>query len=268
MSASKQGDKYWYGCRVKGCPRKMQVVLNIDSLTEVTILLGNKPHVHNEAGDEGRILKNPGVHPDSKQKIIELESLGVKPKAILYRLHELNLPEPTMQQLNNFLKNHRSKQAGIEGPSSTLCLNDLKDWAQTRASMPDDPDQVFVPAAEFIALPRKIFRMFVTTKRLLGLTRNTQHILADATYKLDYEGFPVLTVGTTDRHRSFHPFGLALTTDEQEADFAFMFKAIKDACALMDIDYRPTTLIADNAPAISNGFASVFSLERPGSITF
>ena len=87
-------------------------------------------------------------------------------------------------------------------------------------------------------------------------------MLADSTYKLDYEGFPVLTVGTTDRHRSFHPFGLALTTDEQEADFAFMFKAIKDACALMDIDYRPTTLFADNAPAISNGFAPVFSLEK------
>lgn len=127
ISASKQGDKYWYGCRVKGCPRNMQVVLNIDSLTDVTILLGNKPHLHDEAGGEGRILKNPGVHPDSKQKIIELESLGVKPKAILYRLHELNLPEPTMQQLNNFLKNHRAKQAGIEGPSSSLYLNDLKD---------------------------------------------------------------------------------------------------------------------------------------------
>lgn len=86
--------------------------------------------------------------------------------------------------------------------------------------------------------------------------------MADATYKLTFEGFPVLTVGTTDRHRAFHPFGIAITSDEQEADFAFMFKAIKDTCALIDVDFKPTILVADNAAAITNGFASIFTLEQ------
>ena len=35
----------------------------------------------------------------------------------------------------------------------------------------------------------------------------TEHVLADATYKIIIEGFPVLTVGTTDKDRHFIPFG-------------------------------------------------------------
>ena len=41
-----------------------------------------------------------------------------------------------------------------------------------------------------------------------------------------------------------------------------MFKAIKDACPLIDINFKPSILVADNAPAITNGFASVFTLEQ------
>ncbi len=36
------------------------------------------------------------------------------------------------------------------------------------------------------------------------------HVLADGTYKIIVEGFPVLTIGTTDRQRSIHHFGYAM----------------------------------------------------------
>jgi hypothetical protein len=60
---------------------------------------------------------------------------------------------------------------------------------------------------------------------LIGLSRQCNIIHADAIYKLVWQGFPVLIVGTTDRDKHFHSFGLAVTTTEQINDFVcFYFK--------------------------------------------
>ena len=65
----------------------------------------------------------------------------------------------------------------------------------------------------------------------------------------------MLTLGTTDKCRVFHPFGFAMTTNETESDFEFYFAALRDAVKLSTGHiYQPTKLIADNAPAIHNGF--------------
>ena len=63
----------------------------------------------------------------------------------------------------------------------------------------------------------------------------------------------MLTCGTTDKDRHFHPFGIGMSFNEAEEDFAFFFKAIQDA-AKQEIqrDYNPSVLVADNAGAITN----------------
>jgi hypothetical protein len=91
-----------------------------------------------------------------------------------------------------------------------------------------------------------------------------KHLLADATYKLTNEGYPVLTCGVTDKQRVFHPFGIALSFNEKSEDFAFLFGSIKEASRTLGIDFEPTILIADSAPAITNGFKEVFPLTHRG----
>jgi hypothetical protein len=58
-------------------------------------------------------------------------------------------------------------------------------------------------------------RLFFTTKRLI---RNNDaeitHLCADATYKLIWQGYPVLIVGSTDQAKRFHPLGLAVCMNE------------------------------------------------------
>ena len=81
---------------------------------------------------------------------------------------------------------------------------------------------------------------------------------ADATYKLIWQGYPVLLVGTTDRAKKFHPFGLSVTVKEEAADFAFIFRSLKNTIAkICEFDYNPTTLIADSSAAITNEFISL-----------
>ena len=56
--------------------------------------------------------------------------------------------------------------------------------------------------------------IFLTTKRLISIATKTKIIHSDATYKLIWQGFPLLIVWTTDKARKFHPFGLGICTNE------------------------------------------------------
>jgi hypothetical protein len=68
-----------------------------------------------------------------------------------------------------------------------------------------------------------------------------------------------LTIGTTDKDKAFHPFGLVVSTNEDREAFGFMFKSLKKACLeIHGFDYKPNILVADNAESITHGFASAF----------
>ena len=100
----------------------------------------------------------------------------------------------------------------------------------------------------------RLFRIFITTTRLLTFATHNKRVLADATYKLITEGYPILTIGTTDNQRHYHSFGFCIVYREREDNFSFLFSAVQKAVkAVHNHDYSPDTLIADNAPAIENG---------------
>ena len=68
----------------------------------------------------------------------------------------------------------------------------------------------------------------------------------------------MLIIGTTDRGKKFYPFGLSISIKEEHTDFA-IFKSLKDAFkTLFDVDYQPTTPIADASAAITNDFVEAF----------
>jgi len=103
------------------------------------------------------------------------------------------------------------------------------------------------------------FRIFITTKRLLYLASECRHIHADSTYKLNWNGFPVLIVGTTDMNKCFHPFGLAICTNEKIPDFEFIFRSIQDGLQRLNrLPIRPRALVSDAADAIKTAFSNVF----------
>jgi hypothetical protein len=104
-----------------------------------------------------------------------------------------------------------------------------------------------------------LFYVFFTTKRLLSFAEKTKHICADATYKLLQHGYPLLVVGTTDKARMFHPFGIALCSNEKSEAFSFIFKSIKECIlTVYNYDYEPSVLVADAAEATTNAFESIF----------
>ena len=69
----------------------------------------------------------------------------------------------------------------------------------------------------------------------------------------------MLVVESIDRGRHFHPFGIAVCSNEKTEDFEFLFNSVGDGRAKMfEEDLSPTTLIADALTSIHQGFKRVF----------
>ncbi|CAF4405991.1 unnamed protein product [Rotaria sp. Silwood2] len=103
------------------------------------------------------------------------------------------------------------------------------------------------------------FRIFISSIRLLNSISMSSHVCSDATYKLVWQGFPVLIVSTTDLNKAFHSFGLAICSDEKTKDFEFIFNCIQIGLKKINKDLlKPTALICDAADSIKNGFKNVF----------
>ncbi len=100
-----------------------------------------------------------------------------------------------------------------------------------------------------------IFRFFVTTKRLLQFASKAQSLLhTDATYSVNWNGFPLLIIGTSDLNRTFHPLGCALCSKEAHFDYKFLFSCL--ALGRTQVGEEPLgklNLMADAAAAITNG---------------
>ena len=77
---------------------------------------------------------------------------------------------------------------------------------------------------------------------------------------MHYLGHPIFLIGLMDRRKRFHPISVSVCTNEREEDYEFIFSAVKDILKkLHDHDWRPDTLMADGAEAITNGFMKAFA---------
>ena len=108
--------------------------------------------------------------------------------------------------------------------------------------------------------PKSVYlRTVFTTKRLLQLCLKNKIIATDATYKLNWQGCPLILAGTIDMAKQFHPTALLLSKRETGKDFGFLFKAMQSSIkVIFEVDYIPDTLIADSSGAITNGFTLGF----------
>lgn len=86
-----------------------------------------------------------------------------------------------------------------------------------------------------------------------------EQVCIDATYKLNWCGYPLIVFGTVDRKKKFHPFLYACTSGETTDDYAFVFETVKIGIEVyFEQSFEPETLIADGAIQIRNAFYSIF----------
>lgn len=140
----------------------------------------------------------------------------------------------------------------------------MEKWALKRKYTPETNtlDSTIVRFKDASSSQGIHFYLFATTKRLLGMCQNTSHLCIDATYKVNYQGFPVFLVGTTDRIRAFHPFGFALCSNETSEAFRFILESLVEFnITIFDYNYAPKYIMADGAESITKALNDVFSHE-------
>lgn len=170
-----------------------------------------------------------------------------------------NEPNPQPRQIEYRLKLFRN--ADIK---PVINLGDLMKWCGENSAYPSNPNEAFVVAYECSPIFDEMkFRFCLSTPNMLEKFINLDKICIDATYKLNWNGFPLVVLGTVDRKKRFHPLLYACTSHETTDDYAFVFESVRNAIEIFfEEAFEPTTLIADGAMAIRNAFYKVFKSAR------
>ncbi len=254
------GKKVYYTCKYgSNCEAKLYILYPSDGSRDVLY------RSDIEHGNHDKVVR--GIPPAAKEEITQLFKDGIrKPKEILRVLRERpNAYIPSENQLRNFLTSVRTSVLG----RPTISYGELLSFVSEKSAIPENDDDTYV--CDFkgdldLENGESFFRLAFTTKRLIGMMIKSNCIQADATYKLNWNNFPVLIVGVTDRARRFHPTAMAVTKGETEEDFEFIFSAVaKAAKEIFDFEFSPEYLVADAAGAITNGFSLAFQ-KKPSRI--
>lgn len=148
--------------------------------------------------------------------------------------NDLEVKIPKKRQIYNFFGN------GVSTHPSKFTYADLIELLDNNSECPTDFDKPFVVTYQVKVdkfddhppgppIPDKHFRFSLSTRRLLSVMKiHSKVIQADATYKLIWNGNPVLICGITDITNKFHPIMLAVCTCEESEDYQFLFQSIQD----------------------------------------
>lgn len=264
------GSKIYYRCNdvkkeSEQCNAAVYLLFHSNN-DKVTLYRTNAQHNHENLAKSCKKLSE-----ETKNEINNLFSLNLKPKKMMEVLTSKGLRPEKKSQLDNYLTRLRTN---TYGPSS-ISLGELEKWCEENSQVPEEDDKGYVVAyavhygdgLEESDLDESgkdenengyFFRIFISTKLLLSNADKSKNFHADATYKLTWEGMPILMLGVTDRDRHFHPLGISVCTYERTEDFKFIFQAIKDGVKIFGVDLDPDHLISDASDAIRNAFIEIF----------
>lgn len=262
------GQKFYFRCmripknrkRHEWCSRRFVVFLPSDS-NEIILQTNNEEHSHDELM-QGK--KRP-ISPEMLEFIHDLYKMGTTKHTTVsqhieqsrekYKLFQ-NEPNPTIRQLEYCLKKYNARGVG-----KMIHLGDLAKWCESRSALPEGKDDAFVLSHHIDATKHKQgFGFCIATLNLLERLSELETICIDATYKLNWMGFPLIVLGTVDRNKKFHPLLYGCSSHETTEDYAFIFQSVMDGIEKIfpQANFQPKKLIADGADAIRNAFYLVF----------
>lgn len=261
FSDLKKGLKFYFRCKLIPRSRKIWCSLRYtvylpSNNTKIKLLVNQYEHNHD------KLLAGCRRPPSDEMKafIYDLFKCGTTgisevQRHINHARTERNIfqseQNPKDRQIQYLLNKFRDAEA-----PSMINLGHMVEWLEKHQNFPVDGNEAFVIGSEISSIDEELgFRFAFSTPLLLKLLMGCKTICIDATYKLNWLGFPLMVLGTVDRSKKFHPLVYACCSHERTEDYAFIFKCVKDAIKKhFDIDFAPEKLIADAADPIRNAF--------------
>ena len=194
----------------------------------------------------------------------ELYEAGVtKPLQLNSALLNRGITGHTTKQLGNFLTGLKTK---LQGPAS-ISYAELPEWCAQRSAQPEVEDDVQVVCHG--VSPTSGVRVVMTTKRLLLNAAKSAVVHVDATYKLNWHGFPIIIAGVSDLARQFFPVVLGVMQGETTDDYRLLLSSMKSSVEQVSgAVYEPRIVVADCADAITTAIGQVFPDAKRGYCWF
>lgn len=243
------------------CPVKLKVFENNTSLSfgvSVTTFV----HDHSAV----KTTKKPIFSEVLKKEIFTLKTdFSMKPRLICKQLIRTHKGEtmPNVVQVRRIIQD---QYAALIPP--TISYGQLHEWCESEKKVPQDIDKTFV-LDHFHNSKEDSFAFVSSTLRLLRNAATSRNVTTDGTYKIIWQGFPLIGVGFLDRMQRFHIIAICVTARERAEEYKFVFKAVKDAIYKhTNTIFKPDVLISDAAPAIRNAFFEVFEEAKQNVICY
>lgn len=262
----KMGQKFYFRCKKipkakkDWCAKRYTLFLPADKL-EIQLLSNQFEHDHE------KLLEGQVRPPSDEMKVFVTGLFKCGTTKIADVIRHINYARdvnglfktesnPEHRQIEYMLRKFRDSET-----PRMVKLGDLMSWCEKNKEIPSDENQGFVIGSDSSSVHSDLrFRFVLSTLFLLNLLKSQKKICIDATYKLNWLGFPLMVLGTIDRAKRFHPLVYACCSHETGLDFEFILKSIKNTIkAQFDYDFEPDMMIADGADAIRNAFYNTFS---------
>ena len=197
-----------------------------------------------------------GLGNDDVVKVENVLSLrGTKPRTVA---EKLNLSVKTVR---SFANNHRQRILGLSGNVTTRA-----DWDAHFNPLQmidfEDKDKAFVLAYRFASEVDNLTILFSTPRLMEHLIQELdegyRYICVDGTFKLNWNGYPCIIMGTCDWRRKFFPGVYGFVKSESTDNFKFYLNAVETYLS----KYYPAkyatlsrlTVMSDDAGAFRSGF--------------
>ena len=187
----------------QGCPMKYKVTF-MSTATEVSIESNNPAETHDHSKHAEEDIDTLKVFRWTKEQT-DIITVGVKncakPNVILRNLREANAfgsHKPTKQQLYNKIANTKK----IVFPSTNIVnTHDLRRRVSAHLDVPDDDVEghvVYHSIDDENEDEEPRFTIIFSTKKNLSKLKSEFLLQTDATYRLNWLGFPVFLAGKSD----------------------------------------------------------------------
>lgn len=259
------GEKFYFRCEKvtkrskKWCELKYNIFLpgNEDI---VYLEHNNAKHTHDQIKSQKRELLSIGMvqflHSLYANKTVNYESV------IMHINHARSTKNMFQDEVNPKYRQHeyQLKKFRSAEVKPVVSVGDIAEFCTDNSTLPQGENEHFVLKWETSTTNEEMyFRFCMCTPYLLKQFETLTTICIDATYKLNWMGFPLIVMGTVDRGKRFHPLLYGCSSKETSEDYAFFFGAVKEGVKTHgEKEFNAQILIADGDNAIRNGFYSAF----------
>ena len=264
------GEKQYWKCRYsrkrgfKQCKYQLYTLFAAgDTIFE--IFYNNVPHEHVRTEEQAPAPLAERMDEPVRQVVLAGVADGLTQMQIRSKIRREKLPVPNKKQLENCIAHIRRSQ-GVSAVGFTT--SDLWRWAENHSCGEQGLDEGYV-AGHFLSVPdapdgEPRFGVVLTTKRLMQSLSDankaqTGCLHVDATYKLVWQGYPILVLALSDANHKMFPCALGIMSNEDTEAFQFLFSTLQTETEKEGGQrFQPSLAVADGAAAITAALRDVF----------